>query len=135
MAEPYYYKCELMGRTGKRGKRDPVVDGDTVDVLTDLGWGVFMSMRLRFAGINTPESRTRNLGEKALGLAAKEFLAETLAKADSIEFQSHERGKYGRVLATLYAVTGGKKTNINKLLVREGHAREYDGGKREPWCP
>ena len=63
MAEPYYYKCELMGRTGKRGKRDPVVDGDTVDVLTDLGWGVFMSMRLRFAGINTPESRTRNLGE------------------------------------------------------------------------
>ena len=125
----YFNMFEYKSRVTK------VVDGDTVDVLTDLGWGVFMSMRLRFAGINTPESRTRNLGEKALGLAAKEFLAETLAKADSIEFQSHERGKYGRVLATLYAVTGGKKTNINKLLVREGHAREYDGGKREPWCP
>ena len=134
MPEPFYYKCELMGRRGKNGqRRGAVIDGDTIDVLADLGFGVKMECRLRLVGINTPESRTKNLEEKALGLAAKEFLVDVIAESDSIEFLSHERGKYGRVLATLYSVKRGEKTDINQLMVQTGHAREYHGGKREPW--
>jgi len=134
MPDPYYYKCELMGRRGKNAKQRPaVIDGDTLDVLADLGYGVRMACRLRLAGINTPESRTRNLAEKSLGLAAKKFLESVIAASDSIEFLSHGTGKYGRVLATLFVVKGSKKTDVNKLMVREGHAREYHGGKREPW--
>lgn len=134
MRELYYYQCHLLGRLSKNGARRPaIIDGDTIDVLVDLGFSVKKECRLRLVGINTPESRTRNLDEKALGLSAKKFLAETLAESDSIEFLSHGTGKYGRVLATLYTVKGGKKTDVNKLMVREGHAREYHGGKREPW--
>ena len=134
MPDPYYYKCELMGRRGKNGqRRGAVIDGDTIDVLADLGFGVRMECRLRLVGINTPESRTRNLEEKTLGLAAKAFLKSAIAESDSIEFLSHGTGKYGRVLATLYTVKRGKKTNVNNLMVKQGHAREYHGGKREPW--
>ena len=130
---PYYYRAELCGRRGKNGKqRDPVVDGDTIDVMCDLGYDVRIALRLRLMGINTPESRTRNKAEKVLGLAAKDFLKKTLESAD-IEFLSCDRGKYGRVLATLFVVNGDKKLNVNELLVSEGHARYYDGGKREPW--
>ena len=133
MAEPYYYKCDLLGKKGKEGKRrEAIIDGDTVDVLADLGFGVKIECRLRFAGINTPESRTRNLEEKALGLAAKEFLKDAIEEADSLEFLSHGQGKYGRVLAEVYTVKEEKKTHINALMVKEGHAREYHGGKREP---
>ena len=131
---PYYYGAELCGRRGKNGRqREPVVDGDTIDVLCDLGYDVRIALRLRLMGINTPESRTRNKAEKVLGLEAKEFLKDTLASADLIEFESHDRGKYGRVLATIYTTTGEKRVNINELLVKKGHARYYDGGKREPW--
>ena len=134
MPDPYYYKCELMGRRGKNGqRREAIIDGDTIDVLADLGFGVKIECRLRFVGINTPESRTKNLDEKALGLAAKKFLADIIAESDSIEFFSHGQGKYGRVLADVYAVTKGKKTHINALMVKKGHARENHGGKREPW--
>ena len=59
MAEPFYYKCDLLGKKGKDGKRrEAIIDGDTVDVLADLGFGVKIECRLRFAGINTPESRS-----------------------------------------------------------------------------
>ena len=119
----FYYGC-----TVRR-----VIDGATIDVDADLGFDVSIKLRLRFAGINTPESRTRNLEEKALGKAATAFLKETLESADAVEFESHERGKFGRVLATPFIVKCGKRTDICKLLIREGHAREYSGGKREPW--
>ena len=111
-----------------------MVDGDTVDVLCDLGFSVHLQMRLRLSGINTPESRTKNVREKAAGKAATEFLKETLESADSVEFESHGKGKFGRVLATPFIVKCGKRTDICKLMIREGHAREYSGGKREPWC-
>ena len=110
-----------------------MVDGDTVDVLCDLGFSVRLQMRLRLSGINTPESRTKNLREKAAGKAATEFLKNTLESADSVEIESLGRGKFGRVLAVVYAVTNGKRVNVNRLLIRKGHAREYNGGKREPW--
>ena len=119
----FYYGC-----TVRR-----VIDGDTIDVDADLGFDVSIKLRLRFAGINTPESRTRNLEEKALGKAATAFLKETLESADAVEFESHERGKFGRVLATPFTVKCGKRTDICTLMIREGHAREYSGGKREPW--
>ena len=122
----FYYGCELLR----------VIDGDTIDVRAALGFDVSLKLRLRFAGINTPESRTRNLEEKALGLAAKARLKEVLESADSIEFESFGKGKFGRVLATPYAVIGDERTDVCQLLVREDHARLYDGGKREPWpCP
>ena len=119
----FYYGC-----TVRR-----VIDGDTIDVDADLGFDVTIKLRLRFAGINTPESRTRNLEEKALGKAATAFLKDALESADAVEFESHDRGKFGRVLATPYIIKCGKRTDIGKLMIREGHAREYYGGKREPW--
>ena len=123
MKTRFYYGCELIR----------VIDGDTIIVRADLGFDCSMKLRLRFAGINTPESRTRNKEEKALGLAAKARLKEVLESADSIEFESFGKGKFGRVLATPYAVNNDKRTDVCQLLVREDHARLYDGGKREPW--
>jgi micrococcal nuclease len=119
----YYYGCEVLR----------VIDGDTIDVMADLGFDVKLKLRLRLAGINTPECRTRNKAEKVLGLAAKEYLKDALASADAIEFESRERGKYGRVLATPFLVTGDERTDVCELLVDAGHARKYDGGKREKW--
>ena len=119
----FYYGC-----TVRR-----VIDGDTIDVDADLGFDVSIKLRLRFAGINTPESRTRNLQEKALGKAATSFLKQTLESADSVEFESHDRGKFGRVLATPFIVKDDKRIDVCKLMVRRGHARPYDGGQRKPW--
>ena len=114
-----------------------VVDGDTIDATIDLGFGVFVAKRIRLAGINAPESRTRNKVEKKLGLAAKERLIDILdGAANCFELESTELGKYGRVLGKLHIdkIAGKdviKKVCINDCLVREGHAVEYDGGKRK----
>tara|TARA_R110000751_G_scaffold2032_2_gene10908 strand:- start:1133 stop:1495 length:363 start_codon:yes stop_codon:yes gene_type:complete len=113
---PYTYKCTLVR----------VVDGDTLDVDIDLGFDVWLKkQRVRLVGIDTPESRTRNLGEKALGLAAKARLIELCG--DLITVQSHGKGKYGRILGTPYDKDG---VDICKVLVDEGHAVEYFGGKK-----
>ena len=114
-----------------------VVDGDTIDADIDLGFGVKIKKRIRLAGINAPESRTRNLVEKKLGLAAKERLKEMLdGAANCFELESTELGKYGRVLGRLHIdKISGKdvitKVCINDCLVEEGYAVEYDGGKRK----
>ena len=113
-----------------------VVDGDTVDAIIDLGFDIQVKKRIRLAGINAPESRTRNKVEKKLGLAAKERLIEILDGAANVfEIESKELGKYGRVLGKLYInKLAGKdvltQVCINEILVTEGHATEYDGGKR-----
>ena len=113
-----------------------VVDGDTVDAMIDLGFGVHVKKRIRLAGINAPESRTRNKVEKKLGLAAKERLIELMEGAANVfELESKEIGKYGRILGVIYInKLSGKDTItqacINEMLVSEGHATEYDGGKR-----
>ena len=113
-----------------------IVDGDTIDAEIDLGFDVKVKKRIRLAGINAPESRTRNKVEKKLGLAAKERLKDILEGAANVfELQSKEVGKYGRVLGTLHInKLSGKETLtqvcVNDLLVKEGHAVEYDGGKR-----
>jgi len=104
-----------------------VIDGDTIDVTLDLGFDVKLhKQRYRLAGIDTPESRTRNLEEKALGLKAKERLKELCA--DKLVIQSHGKGKYGRILATPFTES---KKDICKTLIEEGHAVEYWGGTKK----
>ena len=100
-----------------------VVDGDTVDVIIDLGFNILHSARIRLLGIDTPESRTRDLEEKKYGLKAKRYLKEQLSKGD-ITMKSHkEKGKFGRVLGVLFA----DGQNINDLMVENYHAVPYEG--------
>lgn len=114
--EPFIYNATL----------DRVVDGDTVDVHLDLGFNVSLQkQRVRLAGIDTAESRTRNLAEKKLGLAAKERLKELCG--EKLKIKSLGRGKYGRILGIPYTEND---ENICELLIKEGHAVEYWGGKK-----
>ena len=110
------------------------VDGDTIDVHIDLGFSVWHKARVRMLGNDTPESRTRNLEEKALGLASKARLKELL-KGNKLEIEcSKEKGKVGRVLAIVYATNKeGNRVDCNNQLCVEGHARPYFGGKKEAW--
>ena len=107
-----------------------VIDGDTVDATIDLGFDTWKKIRIRFYGINTPESRTRDLEEKKRGLAAKDRLIEIL-KANDNKFvlQSYGVGKYGRCLGELFVETLGE-TSIQQTLINEGHVVAYFGGKR-----
>ena len=103
-----------------------VIDGDTIDVTLDLGFSVKLhKQRVRLAGIDTPESRTRNLEEKALGLRAKDRLKELCVGAFKI--QSLGKGKYGRILGIPY---DENNEDICEMLIKEGHAVEYWGGKK-----
>ena len=116
-------------------KLDRVIDGDTIDAQIDLGFDISVKKRIRFMGINTPESRTRDLEEKAKGLAAKDRLKNILEGANTIQLTSHGVGKYGRCSGELHVdvVDGQEKLtmeNVNELLIKEGHAVEYHGGKR-----
>ena len=108
-----------------KAKLDRVVDGDTVDAHIDLGFDITIHKRIRLAGIDTPESRTRDLEEKKRGLASKDKLIELLGDGSFI-LESKEVGKYGRVLGTLLK----EDLNINDTLVQEGFAVEYWGGKK-----
>ena len=114
-----------------------VVDGDTIDAEIDLGFDIKVTKRIRLGGINAPESRTRNKVEKKLGIAAKERLKEILeGAANCFELESQELGKFGRVIGKLHIdKIAGKdvitKVCVNDCLVKEGHAVEYDGGKRK----
>ena len=112
-----------------------VIDGDTVDVNIDLGFDIHHLARVRMMGIDTPESRTRNLEEKALGLASKARLKELLkGKKIKIETSKEGKGKFGRVLADVIAIDkDGTEINCNQQLIEEGHARPYFGGKKVPW--
>ena len=125
--EPYIYKATI----------ERVVDGDTIDVTLDLGFDVRLhKQRCRLAGIDTPESRTRDLAEKKLGLAAKERNKELLEQVSSkpgyFRLKSYGVGKYGRVLAEVFIMDSNENTIcINNQLISEGHAYVYDGGKKK----
>ena len=115
---------------------DRVVDGDTIDVHIDLGFDVSVKKRVRFVGMNAPESRTRDLKEKALGLAAKDRVKAILAENPSFTLESTELGKYGRVLGKIHITVLNGKENLTQIclndqLIKEGHATEYWGGKRK----
>ena len=119
-----------------RGKLERVVDGDTIDALIDVGFDIWIKKRIRYSGIDTWESRTRDLEEKAKGLEAKarnkELLMEVSSKPGYFRLKSFGVGKYGRVLVEIYIEDKeGKQYNINKTLISEGHAYVYEGGKKK----
>ena len=120
-------------------KVNRVVDGDTVDVTVDLGFSIHHKARVRMMGIDTPESRTRNKAEKALGLASKARLKEILKGQKVRLVCTKEKGKFGRILGSLWLVDadssfgGVGDVNVNDQLVEEGHARPYWGGKKASW--
>jgi len=121
-------------------KLDRVVDGDTIDCKIDLGFNIWIHERVRLYGINAPESRTKDEEEKARGLSAKEYLIGMLDQSDNtfkIQTKLDKKGKYGRILGTIYIqdpdriVNSNDYTlNLNKDMVQQGHAVEYYGGKR-----
>ena len=110
----YSYKAKLVR----------VVDGDTIDAEIDLGFNVLIRQRIRLYGIDTPESRTRDLEEKDRGLAAKQRLTELLPKEFIVKTILNKRGKFGRILGVLFIDIDDEKS-INDILVEEGHAVEY----------
>ena len=113
-----------------------VVDGDTIDVTIDLGFDLYKKERVRVAGIDTPEKRTRDLEEKALGIDAtnylKKKLEDTIAGDDELTIRTElkgGRGKYGRLLGWLYI--GEDDVSINEQMIDEGYAWSYDGGTKK----
>ena len=100
------------------------VDGDTVDVDIDLGFGIiFHNQRIRLYGIDAYESRTRDLEEKRKGLAAKEFVNEMAPVGSKVTLITYKEGKYGRILGEIF-IDGD--TNLNKMLTEKGHAVRYE---------
>ena len=123
--EKYIYKAKL----------ERVVDGDTVDALIDLGFDTWVKKRIRYSGVDAWESRTRNLEEKEKGLAAKarnkELIEKVSARPGYFLLKSHGVGKYGRVLGEIFIQDEDKnEINVNQLLIIEGHAYVYEGGKK-----
>ena len=115
---------------------DRVVDGDTIDVTIDLGFDLYKNERVRVAGVDTPEKRTRDLEEKALGLDATQWLKDKLEGAidgdDELTIRTELKGgvgKYGRLLGWLYI--GDDDVSLNEQMITEGYAWDYDGGTKK----
>ena len=121
----YEYKCKEIKK---------IVDGDTLDVVLDLGFNIFHSCRVRMAGIDTPESRTRDLDEKARGKLAKEFLKNWVTEYENnkknivIKTQKEKaKGKFGRVLGELWV----EGVNVNEDMIQSYHAVPYSAQNKE----
>ena len=113
-----------------------VVDGDTIDVTIDLGFDLYKKERVRVAGIDTPEKRTRDLEEKALGIDATNYLKnkleDTIAGDEELTIRTELKGgmgKYGRLLGWLYI--GEDTVSVNEIMIDEGYAWCYDGGTKQ----
>jgi micrococcal nuclease len=109
-------------------KVESVVDGDTIDVLIDLGFDILFQSRVRLAGIDTPESRTKDLKEKALGLESKEYLKKALKDAKSVVIKTEKMDsseKYGRILGWVYI--NGDTVSLNDMMINDGYAWGYLG--------
>ncbi len=105
-----------------------VVDGDTIDVVIDLGFDILFASRVRLAGIDTPESRTTNKAEKALGVEAKEYLKKNLKDAKSVVIRTEKMDsseKYGRILGWVYV--NGESESVNNKMINDGYAWGYLG--------
>ena len=105
-----------------------VVDGDTIDVIIDLGFDILFASRVRLAGIDTPESRTTDKSEKALGIEAKEYLKKQLKDAKSVVIRTEKMDsseKYGRILGWVYI--NGDSESINNKMINDGYAWGYLG--------
>ena len=106
-----------------------VVDGDTVDVDIDLGFGMcYKKQRVRLMGIDTPESRTRDLEEKFYGKQSKKFLSRVL-EGKVVTLLSHDKGKFGRIIGELFVE--GNDMSVNQLMIRENHAVPYFGQSKD----
>jgi len=115
---------------------DKVLDGDTIDVTIDLGFDLYKKERVRIAGVDTPEKRTRDLEEKALGIDATNWMKEKLEGAINGDDELAVRtelvggmGKYGRLLGWLYI--GDAEVSLNEQMITEGYAWSYDGGTKK----
>lgn len=120
----YEYRCKVV----------KIVDGDTVDVDIDLGFGVWLKKeRIRMFGIDTPESRTRDLDEKKYGLMAKDYITKLLDDEGGIVLKTRKdaEGKYGRILGELWRTTDFADTSINDLMINNHHAVSYHGQSKE----
>jgi len=120
---PYIYRIKSVTK---------VVDGDTIDADIDLGFDISLTKRIRLAGIDTPESRTKNLKEKALGLESKEWIKKTLDGAEDILIKTElpdSTEKYGRIIGHLFI--NGQETSLNNQMIDEGYALAYDGGTKD----
>jgi micrococcal nuclease len=109
-------------------KVENIVDGDTIDVLIDLGFDILFQSRVRLAGIDTPESRTKDLKEKALGLESKEYLKKHLKDAKSVVIKTEKMDsseKYGRILGWVYV--NGETESLNDRMINDGYAWGYLG--------
>ena len=117
-------------------KINRVIDGDTIDVTLDLGFSLTKKERVRIAGVDTPEKRTRNLEEKELGIDAtnwlKDKIKDTLTGDDELTIRTElvgGVGKYGRLLGWLYV--GDDDYSLNEQMITEGYAWPYDGGTKQ----
>ena len=126
--DPYIYRIKSVVK---------VVDGDTIDADIDLGFDISLTKRIRLAGIDTPESRTRDAYEKKLGLQSKDWLKNRLQFAKDIIIRTElpdSTEKYGRIIGHLYV--NGEDVSLNNQMIIEGYALEYDGGtKNKDWTP
>ena len=109
-----------------------VVDGDTVDVDIDLGFGMtYKKQRVRMMGIDTPESRTRDLVEKKFGKASKKHLQNLLSEAERLTLMSHDKGKFGRILGEIFAHHEEEEFSINQIMIDDHHAVPYSGQSKD----
>ena len=108
---------------------DRIVDGDTIDISIDLGFDLTKKERVRLAGIDTPEKRTKNQKEKEMGYQATEFLEMHLMEATKLTVRTEKDGKFGRMLGWLYK-TDKDTMSINQIMIDKGYAWAYDGGTK-----
>lgn len=128
--DPYIYRIRSVHK---------VVDGDTIDADIDLGFDISLTKRIRLAGVDTPESRTTDAKEKALGLEVKEWLKKKLEGQTDVIVKTElpdSTEKYGRILGHLFigdkdVSAVNKKKSINQMMIDEGYAWEYDGGTKK----
>ena len=121
--DPYIYRIKSVTK---------VVDGDTIDADIDLGFDISLTKRIRFAGIDTPESRTTNVKEKAMGLESKDWLKKALEGAKDILIKTElpdSTEKYGRIIGHLFI--NGQETSLNNQMITSGYALAYDGGTKD----
>jgi len=128
--DPYIYRIKSVLK---------VVDGDTIDAAIDLGFDISLTKRIRLAGVDTPESRTTDAKEKALGLEVKEWLKKKLEGQTDVIVKTElpdSTEKYGRILGYLFigdkeVSAVNKKKSVNNQMIDEGYAWKYDGGKKQ----